>query len=89
MSLDWPRPPSDAFWVAMTVLVTKEFLPKGVLHRLSRSRWLRRRPRVAIFLAYAANTIKMTQVAVRMLRRGELTWFKLRQFATFKGQISQ
>lgn len=89
VSMDWPRDPGEEFWVAMNVLVTKDFLPKAVLHRMSRSAWLRRHPAMATRAAYAANSLKMAHVAWKMRRHGELTWFKVRQFATFSGQITQ
>ncbi|MBM3465839.1 MAG: radical SAM protein, partial [Armatimonadetes bacterium] len=35
VSLNWPRPPDERFWCCMMVLLTKNFLPKGLLRWLS------------------------------------------------------
>jgi radical SAM superfamily enzyme YgiQ (UPF0313 family) len=89
VSLDWPRPARDRFYLALYVLVSKGFVPRSLLRWLSRNEGLQERPGGLMMLAGAANALKMAQVGLEMLARGELTPFKLRQYGDLRRMISQ
>ena len=40
-------------------------------------------------MAWAANYARMFQVALQYWKRGELTWFKVRQYGNLRKMISQ
>ena len=89
LSFDWPREPEEEFWIALTILAAKRYVPRPVVRRLMESKALRRRPGPLVALARAADVVKAGAIASRMLVDGELTLFKLRQYGTLKRVISQ
>jgi len=89
LSFDWPRPPEDRFWIALTVLAAKPFVPKALIRHLMESRSLRKTPDLLVAAARMADLAKVGTLALRMLLQGELTVFKLRQYGSFKRVISQ
>ncbi len=88
-TFDYPRPPEDRFWAALISLTSKRFLPRGLIRTLSHSAWLARHPAPLRVLAEAANAIKLVGVATKMWRRGELSVFKLREYAHLRGRLIQ
>ena len=89
LSFDWPREPEEEFWIGLTILAAKRYIPRAVVRRLMESRVLRRRPAPLIAAARTADVVKAGVIASRMLLDGELTLFKLRQYGSFKRVISQ
>ncbi len=89
LSMDWPRSPEDRFWIALTILAAKRFVPRPLIQRLMESDSLRRNPAPLEAVAKAADLAKVGTIALRMLLDGELTLFKLRQYGSFKKVISQ
>ncbi|MCX7827130.1 MAG: B12-binding domain-containing radical SAM protein [Verrucomicrobiae bacterium] len=66
----------DRFWLYLTSLISKHFIPRGVLRAMSRSRFLRRHPSVLFYIAYGANIINTFLLFLRLLRNRE---FRLAQ----------
>jgi anaerobic magnesium-protoporphyrin IX monomethyl ester cyclase len=89
LTLDWPRPPEDTYFASLISMASKSFVPKSLLRRLGRSELLRRRPGALRWAAEAANAAKLAEVAYGMLRRGELSPFKLAEYASFKRRLIQ
>ena len=89
LGLDYPRPPRDLFWCSLYVMASKDFIPRWLLRAVSRCGFLKQHPAVVRRAAEAANFIKMGIFAWRMWRRGELTWFKIRQYSNIGGLLSQ
>jgi len=89
LSFDWPRPPVDRFWIALTALAAKPFVPKALIRHLMESESLRKKPDLLVAAARLADLTKAGTLALRMLVQGELTLFKLRQYGSFKRVISQ
>jgi len=89
VSLDYPRPARERFWLALLVLVSKNFIPRGLVRGLAKIPLLMRHPWPLFTFAGAANYLRMLGVAWDMLRRGELTRFKIRQYGNLKKIISQ
>ena len=90
VSMDWPRSPEDKFFLALYCLASKSFIPKGWIRRILENRTFWKRYWKPLFwLAWLANLVKMGGVALRYLRDGELTWFKIRQYGDLRKLISQ
>jgi len=90
VSMDWPRSPEDNFYLALFCLASKPFIPKALIRAFLDHRTFWKSHWKPIFrLAWVSNLIKMGMVALRYLRDGELTWFKIRQYADLRKLISQ
>ena len=89
LSFDWPRDPGEEFWIALTILAAKRSVPRFLVRGLMESRSLRKHPGPLVAVARAADVAKAGVIAMRMLRDGELSLFKLRQYGSFKRVISQ
>jgi len=89
LSLDYPRPREDTFWICLAILSSKSFVPRALIRRLMDSAWLRGHPGPLKFAAQAADLVKDAWIALDMLVHGELTLFKLRQYGSFRRLISQ
>jgi radical SAM superfamily enzyme YgiQ (UPF0313 family) len=90
VSMDWPRSDEDRFYLSIFCLASKPWVPKSFIRKLidDREKW-KKNPDPVFYLAWATNYAKMAQVALRYWRDGELTWFKVRQYADLKQMISQ
>ncbi len=73
VNLNYPRPVEDTFWIALTQMLSKPFIPQGLLRAMSRSAFLKRHPWPVIQLAHAANFVKLGSTAGRMVLDGEMT----------------
>jgi anaerobic magnesium-protoporphyrin IX monomethyl ester cyclase len=89
LSPDWPRSTEDRFWIALTTLAAKRFVPAHVIRRLFKSTLLRNHPEPLEAVARVADLTKVATIALRMLLDGELTMFKIRQYGSSKKVISQ
>jgi anaerobic magnesium-protoporphyrin IX monomethyl ester cyclase len=92
VSMDWPRSDEDRFYLAIYCLASKSFVPRAFIRKLLDEREHWKKPgnvdRV-FYLAWAANYARMFAVALRYFQRGELTWFKVRQYSSLTKLISQ
>lgn len=90
VSMDWPRSDEDKFYLAIYSLASKSIVPRPFIRSLidNREFW-KKNIEPLFYLAWAANYGKMFFVAMRYFRNGELTWFKIRQYASLKQLISQ
>ena len=89
LSLDYPRPPADTLHACCVSLASKGFVPRPLIRQLSRSALLSRHPGPVRLAAEAANVVKLGQVALRMLSRGELSLFKIKEYASFRRRLIQ
>jgi len=89
LSLDYPRPPEDVFWICLTILSSKSFIPRALIRRLMENEHLRAHPAPLRVLAQAADLVKVFGIAAQMAVRGEFTLFKLRQYGAMGKLISQ
>jgi hypothetical protein len=80
VNLSYPRPVEDTFWIALTQMLSKPFVPRSLLKSLSKSATLRKHPWPVIQMANAANFVKMGQLAGGMAMRGEMTQTLLRRW---------
>jgi len=92
VSMDWPRSDEDRFYLAIYCLASKDFVPRRFIRKLLDEREHWKKPEnvgKVFYLAWATNYVKMSQVAFRYWRMGELTWFKVRQYGDLRKMISQ
>ena len=89
LSFDYPRPVEDVFWISLAILTSKSFIPKSWIRTWMESEKLRQHPWPLRLLAQIADLLKNAWIALDMLRHGELTLFKLRQYGSFGKIISQ
>lgn len=90
VSMDWPRSDEDRFYLAIYCLASKGFVPRALIESLleNREHW-KRNVEPVFYLAWAANYARMFKVALQYWQRGELTWFKMRQYGSLRKLISQ
>ncbi len=89
LSLSYPRPTEDTFYAALISLTSKGFLPRRAIRAMSHSGWLHDHPTPLRYGAEVANVVKLGGTAWRMLRRGELSAFKLTEYASFRRRLIQ
>jgi radical SAM superfamily enzyme YgiQ (UPF0313 family) len=90
VSMDWPRSDEDRFYLAIYSLASKSIVPRSLIRNLlDNKEYWKQNVDPVFYLAWAANYGKMFFVALRYFRNGELTWFKIRQYASLKQLISQ
>ena len=88
INLIYPRPVEDTFWIALTQMQSKPFVPKSVLKSLSKSQFLRKHPYPLIKMANAANYVKMGTTCADMVMKGEMTSTLLRRWLSFDRVIT-
>ena len=88
--MDWPRSDEDKFYLAIYCLASKSIVPRNFIRSLldNREHW-KKNVEPIFYLAWASNYAKMFVVAMRYFKNGELTWFKIRQYASIRQLISQ
>jgi anaerobic magnesium-protoporphyrin IX monomethyl ester cyclase len=88
VNLQYPRPVEDTFWIALTQMLSKQFVPQGVLRTLSKSDFLKKHPWPVIQLAHASNYVKMGTTCVKMVKEGEMTPTLMRRWLSFDRVIT-
>lgn len=89
LSLWYPRPKEELFWISLSSLTSKTFIPKFFIRFLSRRPWLKRKPTTLKWLALTCDFLKASGMAIKMLFQGELNPIKLKQYGSLKKLISQ
>lgn len=89
VDLTFPRPKSDQFWTSLIVLISKNFVPKALIYRLSKSRFLYTHPMPLVIFSQLCNLIKMMLVVFKMLLEGKITFDVCRQWLNSKSLITQ
>ena len=84
VSLNHKRKPEDSYWLALMSLLTKDFVPKGLIRFFYRRKILMRYPAPLVAFAWLMNAIKMTWLAGVMYREGSLTMQVIRRHANLK-----
>ena len=81
VNLQYPRPVEHTFWIALTQMLSKDFVPRPVLKQLAKSKFLKKHPWPLIQMATAANFVKMGTMAGKMAIEGEMTQTLWRRWA--------
>jgi len=89
VDLAYPRPDRETFWIAMLVLLSKDFVPKRLLWKLSTSKAARKHLGLLVAAAQAAHLAKMSTIALEMLVKGEMSAALLRRWLNFHSLITQ
>lgn len=90
VSMDWPRSDEDRFYLAIYCLASKGFVPRSLIQNLlDNKEYWKKNVEPVFYLAWSANYIRMFKVALQYWQRGELTWFKVRQYGSLRKLISQ
>ncbi len=89
VDLSYPRPRDETFWIALLVLISKDFVPKSLLKRIAKSEHARQHLGLLVAAAQAANVLKMSSIALEMLVKGELSFALLRRWLNPKSLITQ
>jgi len=82
VNLEFPRPVEDTFWIALTQMLSKPFVPRPLLKALARSETLRKHPWPVIQMANMTNFMKMGATAGQMALNGEMTNTLMRRWAS-------
>ncbi len=89
LSLWYPRPKEELFWISLSSLTSKTFIPRFFIRFLSRRPYLEKKPAPLKWLAFTCDFLKASGMAVQMLFQGELNPIKLKQYGSLKKLISQ
>ncbi|MCK4649548.1 hypothetical protein KAT51_08495, partial [bacterium] len=89
LSLWYPRPKEELFWISLSSLTSKTFIPRFFIRFLSRRSLLEKKPATLKWLAFACDFLKASGMALEMFFQGELNPIKLKQYGSLKKLISQ
>jgi radical SAM superfamily enzyme YgiQ (UPF0313 family) len=88
INLSYPRPVEDTFWIALTQMLSKPFVPQSLLRLLSKSETLKKHPWPVIQMANASNIAKMAMLCGQMTANGEMTSTLLRRWLSMDRVIT-
>jgi radical SAM superfamily enzyme YgiQ (UPF0313 family) len=88
VNLEYPRPVEDTFWIALTQMLSKSFVPRPLLRTLSHSDFLKKHPWPVIKMAHAANYAKMGSLCAKMVADGDMTTTLMRRWLSFDRVIT-
>ena len=88
INLAYPRPVEDTFWIALTQMLSKPFVPRTLLNTLAKSETLKKHPWPVIQMANAANIVKMGATAGEMALKGEMTKTLMRRWLSMDRMIT-
>ena len=88
INLSYPRPVEDTFWIALTQMLSKPFVPRSMLKMLSKSEFLREHPWPLIQMANTANLVKMGGMSLKMVSKGEMTSTLVRRWLSADRMIT-
>jgi hypothetical protein len=88
INLTYPRAVEDTFWIALTQMLSKPFVPPALLRQMSRSNFLRQHPWPLIQMAHGTNLVKMGMLSANMVRKGEMTHTLLRRWLSSSRMIT-
>ena len=88
VNLQDPRPVEDTFWIALTQMLSKPFVPKPLLRTLAKSETLKKHPWPLIQMAHASNYVKLGTTCAKMVAKGEMTPTLLRRWLSMDRVIT-
>ncbi len=81
VTLRYPRPKNDQFWISLYSLASKSFVPRAFIRWLSKRDFLKKHPKPLILFADFANTTKLGLIAVKWSLEGKPVLSTIRQTA--------
>jgi anaerobic magnesium-protoporphyrin IX monomethyl ester cyclase len=88
VDLSYERTAEDRFWISLIVLLSKNYIPKGLLKLFSRSTMLKTHPDILAGTAQFLNLLKMAWLALTMLLKGELSFRTIKMWLNFKSMVT-
>lgn len=88
VNLEYPRPVEETFWISLIQLLSKDFVPRGLVRGLTGSTFLKHHPWPLIQFAHATNYVKLGLSASRMVVEGEMTGTLLRRWLSLNRVIT-
>ena len=88
INLSYPRPVEDTFWIALTQMLSKPFVPRSMLRILAKSETLKQHPWPLIQMANTTNVVKMGMMSTKMVAKGEMTSTLLRRWLSMERLIT-
>jgi anaerobic magnesium-protoporphyrin IX monomethyl ester cyclase len=76
-----PRPARDQFWIALYSMTSKSFIPKSLIRWLSKRSAFRQNPKIVVWIASMANTVKLGLIALTWLFQGKPVFSTIRAAA--------
>jgi len=88
VDLNYPRAKEDIFWVSLIVLISKDFIPKQIIYKLSNSEFLKSSPKILALFAQLCNILNMFVFVYKMTLNGKMSSALLKQWANSKSLIT-
>jgi anaerobic magnesium-protoporphyrin IX monomethyl ester cyclase len=79
VTLKYPRPKNDQFWISLYSLTSKGFIPKSLIRWLSHRDFFEKHPKPLALFAEFANTVKLGLIAVKWLLERKPVFSTIRQ----------
>lgn len=89
IDLGYPRSKEDVFWISLIVLLSKSFISKRFIYKLSTVSFLKSHPQALRLFAQFCNIIKMLVVVCKMIMRREMSFILIKQWVNLKSLITQ
>ena len=89
MSVDWPRSHEDKYFLGLTMLACKPFVPKPLKLWFRSEPFWEKHPDLLLEVAQGVNLVRMTGIAAQMAARGELSLQKVREYGNIRKMINQ
>ena len=89
VSVDWPRSHEDKYFLGLTMLACKPFVPKKVKRWFRETPFWEKHPDLLLEVAQGVNLVRMTGIAAKMASRGELSLQKVREYGNVRKMINQ
>jgi anaerobic magnesium-protoporphyrin IX monomethyl ester cyclase len=89
LGFSYPRSKEDLFFACLVSLVSKSFIPRSLIRVFKKSRFLRKHPLPLKCFAQACNLAKLSRIFVKMLVRGDMNLWKIREYGLPKRFLIQ
>jgi hypothetical protein len=89
VSVDWPRSNEDKYFLGLTMLACKPFVPRKVKRWFRETPFWEKHPDLLLEVAQGVNLVRMTGIAAKMASRGELSLQKVREYGNVRKMINQ
>lgn len=89
LSFSYPRSKQEQFIAAVISLTSKSFLPRFFIKQLADSRFLLKHPLPVKYFAQICNIVKLFFIMVKIMRQGELNFWKFKEYGLPKRYLIQ
>lgn len=89
VDLNFKRPKEDIFWLSLLIMLSKRFIPKGILGNISKNAYFKKHPFLIRWSAEIANIFKMSYLLFKLFIRDEIDLRTLKRWFNLKSLITQ